>query len=417
VLTIVILCLPVFAGLGPVWLVVYLFVLSWAYMGIGHRITAVVSILLLALLMPALTGWRYLALKEPSISDRVAVMLEERRVDPSTLRQLASLEGELEGNAAYHLVFGELIRMHGDADGARLQFQKAALLDELDAAPLIFLGNLSMDEGDIQRGVQRFNAAIELEPQSALAYHNLSSAYDQSRRFQEGDAARDMSRRISGGQEVLGIRGRDPRIQYPRLGSDHVARIVASTGSETLVDRPSPALGRDPIRAFIEPTSRVFWVMAVFGLLLLVLRMRWMWTAQTCTKCGKVFCPQCKTATESSSYCSQCISVFLKRDVVSIEQQSAKLDQIRRWSTWSTVGRRVASFLAPGSHHVLEDHAWLGLIIGVVAWSCLSGALIWAPLTLPIVDPLMAIWPVQILLGLVFLVLWLRSVAVAWHRR
>jgi hypothetical protein len=226
-----------------------------------------------------------------------------------------------------------------------------------------------------------------------------------------------MSRKISGGKEVLGIRSRDPRIQYPRLGADDVARIVATSGSEALVERPSPALGRHPIQAFMEPTSRVFWVMTVFGLLVLVLRTRWMWTAQTCTKCGKVFCPRCKTATESSSYCSQCISVFLKRDVVSIEQQSAKLDQIRRWSTWSTVGRRVASFLAPGSQHLLEDHAWLGLIVGVIAWTCLFGALIWAPLTLPVVDPLVAIWPEQAFLGLVFLAFWLRSIAVAWHRR
>jgi len=416
VLAVVILCLPIFAGLGPIWLVVYLFALSWAYMGVGQRITAVTTIGMLALLVPSLSGWQIAALRNPSVSDRVAEMLDERRIDPSTLRQFTELEVELDGIASYHLVLGELLRMHGDADRARLQFQKAALLDDGDPTPLIFLGNLSMEEGDIQRGVQRFNAAIELDSRSSLAYHNLSSAFDQSRRFQEGDAARDMARRLSGQAEELGIRGRDPRIQYPRLRSADVARVFDETGSEALVRVSSARFDRNPIGELVEPTSRVFSVMMVFGLLVLVLRMRWMWTAQTCTKCGKVFCPRCKTATESSSYCSQCISVFLKRDVVSIEQQSAKLDQIRRWTTWSTVGRRVASFLVPGSHY-LDDQAWLGLIIGVLAWTCLSGALLWAPMTLPSVDPLMAILPVQIILGVIFAALWLRSVVAAWRWR
>jgi hypothetical protein len=226
-----------------------------------------------------------------------------------------------------------------------------------------------------------------------------------------------MARRITGELEELGIRGRDPRVQYPRLRSADVERVFNETGSEALVRNSSPKFDRNPVRELVEPTSRVFSVMVVFGLLVLALRMRWMWTAQTCTKCGKVFCPRCKTATESSSYCSQCISVFLKRDVVSIEQQSAKLDQIRRWTTWSTVGRRVSSFLVPGSHYLVDDQAWLGLIIGVLAWTCLSGALFWAPMTLPSVDPLMAVLPVQIIFGVIFAALWLRSVVAAWHWR
>jgi len=417
VLAVVILCLPIFVGLGPVWLVTYLFALSWAYMGIGQRVTAFFTVAILAALMPALAAWQMFALREPSLADRVSLMLDERRIDPSTLRQFADLEEDLDGNASYHLVLGELVRMHGDSERARLQFQKASLLDEGDPIPLIFLGNLSMEEGDIQRGVQRYNAAIELDPRSAIAYHNLSSAFDQSRRFQEGDAARDMSRKLSGGNDELGIRGRDSRVQYPRLRGSDVARIVAETGSSSLLESVSPMSDRNPVMGFFDPASRVFWVMAMFGSLVLALRLRWMWTAQTCTKCGKVFCPRCKTATESSSYCSQCISVFLKRDVVSIEQQSAKLDQIRRWTTWSTVGRRVTSFLVPGSHHLLEENPWLGLFIGVVAWAAVSGALIWAPTTLPAVDPLMAILPVQVAFGVVFAVLWLRSVVVAWHRR
>jgi len=142
-----------------------------------------------------------------------------------------------------------------------------------------------------------------------------------------------------------------------------------------------------------------------------------MWTAQTCSKCGNVFCSRCKTATESASYCSQCISVFLKRDMVSIEQQSAKQAQIQSWLTWSSVGRRVAGFVIPGSAHLLGDRAWLGILFGFVSWLMLSGAVIWAPLMLPGVDPLIGILPIQVAFGICFGLLWLRSISVAWYRR
>jgi tetratricopeptide (TPR) repeat protein len=418
VLAVVILFLPVFAGLGPIWLGVYVFSLSWAYMGVGQRVAAVLTCCVLALLVPALSGWQRAVVRSPSVEERLAIMLGERGIDPSTLREFAGFEREFEGIAAYHLILGELVRMHGDAEGARIQFQKSALNDDIDPAPLIFLGNLAMEEGDIARAIQRYNAAIDLEPRSGLAYHNLSSAYDQSRRFEDGSEAHDTARSLMEGRpETVGIRGRDDRIRYPRLGTVEIRRVVNEAPPDIPLVAAGPAFGASLPGQLLEPTSRVFWTLALLGLLIMLLRRRWMWTAQICTKCGKVFCPRCKTATESASYCSQCISVFLKRDMVSIEQQSAKAEQIRRWMLWSSIGRRVAGVVVPGSSHLLNEGVGLGLLISFFAWLFLSGAVIWAPLTLPSVDPLLAIAPIQIILGVGFLILWLRSIAVAWYRR
>jgi tetratricopeptide (TPR) repeat protein len=418
VLAAVILGLPLFVGLGPIWLVVYLFALSWAYMTAGQRITAVFSCAILALLVPALSAWQKLAGKPPTVVERVSTMLDERRIDPSTLREFADYEEEFDGVSTYHLVLGELVRMHGDADGARLQYQKASLRDEGDPTPLIFLGNLSMEEGDIARAIQRYNAALELDPRSVLAYHNLSSAFDQSRRFQEGDAAREAARTLAGNRRgSIGIRGRDDRIRYPMLGGRELSRLVREAPPDLVLEGNRASFKPEAARWLLEPTSRVFWILALLGLFVLVLRKRWMWTAQTCSKCGKVFCPRCKTATESASYCSQCISVFLKRDMVSIEQQAAKQAQIQSWLTWSSVGRRAAGFLVPGSAHLLGEQVWFGLVVGFVGWLLLSGAAIWAPLMLPGVDPLIAVLPIQVGFAIGFALVWLRSISVAWYRR
>jgi hypothetical protein len=142
-----------------------------------------------------------------------------------------------------------------------------------------------------------------------------------------------------------------------------------------------------------------------------------MWTAQRCAKCGKTFCAKCKTATESDALCSQCISVFLKRDVVAIDQQLAKQARVRRWDIVATASRRAAGVLIPGSHDLADGRPWLGLATGVLAWLCLLGALAWAPRVLPSVEPFATVVPVQVALGLGFLALWLRSIVGAWQGR
>ncbi len=417
-LALLLLAFPFVFGLGPLWLLMYLFAMSWIYMGAGQRSAAIVSCGLLALVLPAVAAWQGWYSLEPSTKSRIATMLDERSLDPSTLREFSELEAEFEGVAPYHMVLGELVRMQGDAEAARLQFQKAALLDDANPNPLIFLGNLSMEEGDIQRAIQRYDAAIDLDPRAELAYHNLSAAYDQSRRFQEGDAARDMERQLAGKRtKPIGIRGRDARVRYPELGHDTLDRLVAAAPAGLISPPRNPLLAADMLAELLGPVSRVFWIAALIGVVVLVVRSNALWAAEVCTKCGKVFCPRCKSATESASYCSQCISVFLKRDMVSIEQQSAKLAQIRRWELRSSVARRIAGVLVPGSHELLEGQVWLGLVLGLVGWTLLWGALIWAPSILPSIDPLVAVVPVQIVFGIGCALIWLRSVAEAWYRR
>ena len=166
-----------------------------------------------------------------------------------------------------------------------------------------------------------------------------------------------------------------------------------------------------------SPQSIPFWLLGIVGALLLMVRSQWMWVAQACTKCGRVFCPRCKTATESSTYCSQCISVFLKRDVVSIDLQAAKQARIRRWELWSSIGERAAGVLAPGGHQILEGRVWLGLVIGFFAWLFLSGGLLWLPRVLSSIEPLASPLPLQILFVIGFLALWLPTAVAMWMRR
>ncbi len=417
VLAVAIVLAPLFAGLGPIWVVAYIFGLSWTYMGINTRGAAAVTCILLALVTPTLALWQDAMLRWPSLQDRMVNLLEERRIDFPTLREVAELEPQMEGESSFHVLLGELYRMHGEADAARVEFQRANLVGDGDGVSLVFLANMSLEDGDIQLAIQQYNEAIELDPSAALAFRNLSFAYDQSRRFQDGDAARNTAKQIAGEDwETLGITGRDPRIRYPRFGRKEVEEMIAAASPDVrLTSGPRGSVDRF-VNQLKTPESFVFLFALMFGAVILLVRTKWMWSATMCAKCGKVYCPRCKTATESDTLCSQCISVFLKRDVVARDQQSAKQAGIRRWETVSAAFRRTAGMLVPGSHDLLNGHPWLGLTTGFFAWLLLSGAVLWVPMVIPEVEPLANTLPLQIAFAIGALALWFRSILGAWKR-
>lgn len=415
---VVVLALPVFAALGPLWLLAYVFALTWAYLDRLQLVAAVVCCVLLSLAGPALEIWQQAALRFPPVTARVASMLDQRQVEPSTLREFADLEVDLKDMARYQVLLGELLRLHGDAEAAGLAFQRAAVADPDDPLPLLFLGNQAMEDGDIARAIQQYAGVIRLDPVNAYAHGNLAFAYDQSYRFQEGDEARSRARDLAGQRfATLGVGGRNPRVRYPRLGREDVAALHDVIPPETRLAASLESYRPDLASMLLSPLSAVFWVSGLIGAGVLAARSRWRSKAVCCARCGKVFCSRCKSTTESVSYCSQCTSVFLKRDLVSIDQQTNKMAQIRRWETLVAVARRAVAALAPGALHVLGGRVWAGLGLGFLAWICVVGAAVVVPRFLPAIEPQASALPVQVLLLAGVAAVWARSVVPVWRWR
>jgi len=361
--------------------------------------------------------WQRALLREPPVTDRAAVMLDERQLDPSTLREFLSLKDDFDGDTTYHLVLGELFRMHSAVESAKIEFQAAAVEPLGDARPFVFLGNMALEDGNVQLAIQYYDAAIETNGQTALAFHNLSSAYDLNRRFQQGDAARARARELAGGRSAsLGVRGRDPRVRYPHVNSDDVDEFVSGLLPEETLLVGFSAMSWRSVWQLLDPLSMVFWVGGLFGLGILVIRSRWFPPSRECTKCGKVYRLDDEPG-ESPVYCRQCVSVFLQRDLVPIDQQTAKLAQVRRWDRWSTLIRRLTSAVAPGGYQLVGDQVASGVILGLVAWISLVGVVVWVPRFLEVIEPTMPVQPVVVVLSVVFLAAWVRSVFASWQRR
>ena len=63
----------------------------------------------------------------------------------------------------------------GSREAARVAFARAAQLDPADARPLIYLGRLSREEGDLARARRLLTTAVRLAPGSSLAARELAA--------------------------------------------------------------------------------------------------------------------------------------------------------------------------------------------------------------------------------------------------
>ena len=413
----VLLLLPLLAGLGPIWLLAYLFVAGWIYLDRPQRVVAMACCAILALVPSVLDGLQRALLSVPAVTERVAVALDERQLDSSSLREFLNLKEVLEGDSRYHLILGELLRMNSALEPAKVEFQTAALEPLGDARPFVILGNMALEDGDAQLAIQHYDEAIAIDSQAALAYHNLSSAYDLIRRFQQGDMARARARELAGGRSAsLGVRGRDPRVRYPAITSDDVAELVRSLTPEERLEAGLGSTSLRFLRQLLGPLSMVFWMTGLFGVALLVIRGKWFPGARECGKCGKVYRLDDEPG-ESAVYCKQCVSVFLQRDLVPIDQQAAKLAQVRRWDRLTAVARRLSAVVAPGGHNLVSGHIVSGVLLGVAAWFGLAGVVIWVPRFLSVIEPKLPVLPVTVALVLMILGAWLRGVFESWQRR
>jgi hypothetical protein len=107
----------------------------------------------------------------------------------------------------------------------------------------------------------------------------------------------------------------------------------------------------------------------------------------------------------------------MKRDVVSIEQQTAKMDQIRRREGWTLLLRRITGFVIPGSQAVLDGRVLRGFWAAFLAWFFLTGALVWIPLFMPRIEPFAVFGHVQSAFIVLFALIALRSGITSWSRR
>ncbi len=363
VLAFALLFLPLFLWLGPIWLLFYWFAIFFGYAGWPER-AAIIVVLLLVALLPVLVDlaahW-IAGVDSPVVI--ASISSADQAYQPDALRRLQELIGVVPDDATLHVLVGNLLAFEGLDDQALVHYRKAVQFRPRYAGAHVNIGNLHFLNNEFQAAMTEYEKAEQQDPKLATAFYNHSAAAGETYRF---DLQAQMLEKARAADRTFVARY--TRNQPPQKIVMYMPPISeAWEVSERMAARPAAhaLFGNyssfSAMRSFSNPVSIGALVSLLFALLLFFIR-RGSGFANACIKCGRTFCPRCKSARESTTYCTQCIHIYLKRDGVSLDTKRQKLEEVSEHQAGMTLRNRIFATFLPGSAQILEGRTMRGIL-------------------------------------------------------
>lgn len=363
VLAFTLLFLPLFVWLGPTWLAFYWFAIFFGYAEWPERAAIIVLLILVALLPIAvdLASHRIAGVDSPVVA--AAISSADQAYQPDALRRLEELIAVVPDDATLHVLMGNLLAFEGLDDQANVHYRRAVQLRPRYAGAHVNLGNLLFLNNEFQAAMTAYEKAEAHDPSLATAFYNHSVAAGETYRF---DLQAQMLEKARAADRAFVERTtRNPPPQKIVMYKPSVDE--AWEVSERMAARPAARAmfgnysSFDPLRSASNPISIGALLSLLLAVLLYLLR-RANGYANACIKCGRTFCPRCKSARESTTYCTQCIHIYLKRDGVSLDTKRQKLEEVSDHQSGMTIRNRLFATFLPGSAQMLEGRTTRGVI-------------------------------------------------------
>lgn len=386
VLAFALLFLPIFLWLGPVWLVFYWFIIFFGYAKRGERILIVAFSLLIAsapVLLDLTSHW-IAGVDSPVVMSAIAG--NERSYQPDALRRMQELINIVPDDATLHLLIGNLYLQDGNEQQANQHYHRSAELRD-SAGAHVNLGDLHFFNNDFATAVTEYNKAEVLDPRLAIAFYDDSVALGELYKFDQQAQKLDRAKQIDSAS-IERISSQPPA-QKVALYHPTIAQAWSVSSN---IARRGVARSLFGNYAWFDAAESIRNPMTLGAILTILLApivhfiRRKTGYAGACIKCGRTFCPRCKSAHESATFCTQCIHIYLKRDGVSMATKRAKLEEVSEHQEGTlTRNRWLATFL-PGCAHFIEGRTFFGAIaafvfVFFVSLALLSGRL--APVLAP----------------------------------
>ncbi|MEO8348909.1 MAG: hypothetical protein ABI610_08360 [Acidobacteriota bacterium] len=348
-IAVVLVALPLFLTLGPLWLLLYWSVLAFAYS--THRERVVLALALLSLgILPILVdqlGRENLIRRAPLY--RAAVDLAERREDASVEDMLLAAATANPGDSDAWLLLGMYAERAGDHPRAVFAYGKAIEANPKENRAFVNRGNVRFSEGDFSDAIGDYEEAARIAPDAAESFYNLSVARAETYDFKGQEAARARAVQVSS-KDV------DAWSSNPPLERVVPARYpVGRARSQVRARIAETANLRKELLSLV--TSR--WFLAPWGALLLAWAFGTLRTrrglAVECARCGRAFCRLCKRYGGPAIYCGRCVRIQGRKENVSDEARAED-----RRETASRRRRRrgvvlAVTTVAPGVHRFLGE--------------------------------------------------------------
>jgi tetratricopeptide (TPR) repeat protein len=371
--------LPLFLTLDPLWLFFWLFALCWGYWGAAEKWVGL-GTLLFCLGAPTLLEVASRSFTHPlDPLQRAALALQEGRYDPGALLDLEGLADLFANEPDFYRLKGDLERQFGLYDASLLSYQAGLRLKAQDPALLMGAGCVYFLQGNFGAAVQYLSQSRDGGYDPVVVNYNLSLAFAHVYNFRDSDEAMAAATRASQARLRKLTQGRDNQLILPAFTPKEAQALLARKDPVALLNRGLmlPPLARE--RTIFSPLTLAALVGLILALAHFLWRQRGRGFAKACSKCGRTFCSRCKLSRESQSYCTQCINIFLKRDMVAPELQIAKHRQLARRQAFLRWRRRLADTFLPGLGLVLSGRPWLGTVLLLLSALLSLATLLWLP--------------------------------------
>lgn len=350
------LVLPLLLTLDVGWLLLWLFVLSFGYAGRSVKVAALVGLLPLLLVAPALDR----AAAELAVSAspvlRGAEALQEKRYDQRVLDDLEGVKTLFPDDADIRFLLGCLYQQLGQNDRAVAEYTVASQVSPVEVRALVNRGDIRFVDGDFGAAQEDFQEALRRDPRDVRARYNLSLVYGETFRTVEAQ------------EKLTEARALDNALVTRFLESPTLVKVVSLGFTPEEAREKVRLLQRDTrsrrvlghfhvgsdARTWAFPFALAIPFAAVAALLLDGFRNKGRGYAAACAKCGRTYCRLCKPPGESPGLCSQCIHVYLKKDGVSIETKLQKVEEVKRRQGAEGRLRRVLNVVFPGGELFLD---------------------------------------------------------------
>lgn len=363
VLAFALLFLPLFLWLGPLWLLFYWYAIFFPYAAVVERTAAVVLLLLVALSPIAIDygASRVAGVESPVVM--AALSSQNQAYQPDALRRLQELIAVVPDHPTLHLLLGNMQSFEGNEDQAQQHYQRAIELKPGYAGGHVNLGNLLFFNNEFQAAMTQYGTAQQADPKLALAYYNHSVASGETYKFDQQARMLESARRSN--PSFVERVTRTPPAQKVVMYSPSIDEAWTITDELSRHPAANALFGNyasfEAARSALNPMT-IGALAALLLALLLWTRRRRHGLANACIKCGRTFCYRCKSARESSTYCTQCIHIYLKRDGVSLDTKRKKLEEVTDHQNGMVRRNRLFATFIPGAAQMLEGRTTSGII-------------------------------------------------------
>jgi Tfp pilus assembly protein PilF len=358
--------------------VFYWLAIFFGYASIAERMAIVVLLLLVALMPVALDHAAHSAAAVDSPVVMAAIASETQAYDPEALRRLQELVSVVPDHPMLHVLIGNLQVFENLDDLAGLHYRRAIELRPRYAGAHVNLGNLLAFNNEWSAAITEYEKAQAAAPDLVTAFYNHSVAAGETYNYRLQGEMLERARSIDGSFVDRHTREKNQQ-QKLVMYSPPISEAWAVTAQMARRPAARNLFGNyssfDPLQAALNPVTLGALVALLLAAGLWIFRRR-SGFANACIKCGRTFCHRCKSSRESTTYCTQCIHIYLKRDGVSLDTKRRKLEEVSDHHAGMTRRNKLFATFLPGSGQLLEGRTASGAI-GLFAFAlAVSSALL-----------------------------------------